>query len=93
MISPRPDHTYLHALLAAGARILIYLFIYLFIYLLTYLFKKFIYFERGRGRESALTSGGKAERERESARIPSRLHTVNAEPDVGLKLMTHEIMT
>ena len=33
------------------------------------------------------------ERERERERIPSRLHTVSSEPDVGLDLMNHEIMT
>ena len=40
----------------------------------------FIYFERER------------ERERESEN-PSRLHPVSAEPDVGLELTNHEIMT
>ena len=34
---------------------------------------------------------GRAERERE--RMPSRLHTVSTEPDVGLELMNHEMMT
>ena len=33
------------------------------------------------------------EREREKERIPSRLHTVSTEPDVGLKLTNHEITT
>ena len=33
------------------------------------------------------------EREWEKERIPSRLHTVSPEPDVGLELMNHEIMT
>ena len=33
-------------------------------------------------------SGGRAEREGE--RIPSRLHTVSAEPNIGLDLMIHE---
>ena len=32
------------------------------------------------------------EGQREGDRIPSRLHTVSAEPDVGLKLTKHEIM-
>ena len=41
----------------------------------------FIYFERERGRE------------REGERIPSKLHTVSAEPSVGLNLMNCEIMT
>ena len=50
----------------------------------------FIYFEterkRGRGREG--------ERERgERERIPSRLHSVVAEPNTGLSLMNHEITT
>ena len=32
-------------------------------------------------------------RERGRERIPSRLHTVSTEPDVGLDLTNHEIMT
>ena len=32
-------------------------------------------------------------RERERQRIPSRLHTVSTEPDMGLEIMNHEIMT
>ena len=40
---------------------------------------------RGRGRER--------ERERERGRIPSRLHTVSTEPDVGLIPTNREIMT
>ena len=48
-------------------------------------FFKFIYFERDR------ESGGGADgRGRE--RIPSRLHTINVELDVGLELMNHEIV-
>ena len=39
--------------------------------------------EQGRGRE-----GGRGRE-----RIPSRLHAVNAEPNVGLELMNHEILT
>ena len=39
----------------------------------------------------ARASGGGAERGRE--RIPGRLRTVSAEPDVGLELTNHEIMT
>ena len=31
-------------------------------------------------------------REREGERIPSRLHAVSAEPDVGLELTNREIM-
>ena len=38
---------------------------------------------RGRGREG----------EGETERIPSRLHTVSAEPDAGLELTNYEIMT
>ena len=30
------------------------------------------------------------QREREKERIPSRLHVVSAEPNVGLNLMNHE---
>ena len=31
--------------------------------------------------------------EREGERIPSRLHAVSTEPNVGLELMNYEIMT
>ena len=36
---------------------------------------------------------GEGQRERGKERMPSRLHTVSAEPDVGLELANHEIMT
>ena len=52
--------------------------------------KKFffsLFFEREREREQ-----GRG-RERGKARILSRLHTVSAEPDLGLEIMNHEIMT
>ena len=55
-----------------------------------FFFSLFIYFERERA------SGGEGwqrEREGERDRIPSRLHTVSAEPDIGPELMNHEIMT
>ena len=41
----------------------------------------------------ACARAGEGQREREKERIPSRLHIVSAEPDVGLELMNHEIMT
>ena len=47
----------------------------------------FIYFER----QPVLMSWGGAENERE--RVPSRFCTVSEEPEVGLSLMNHEIMT
>ena len=50
-----------------------------------FLFFIFIYFERERAWR------GGAERERD--RLPSRLRAVRAEPDMGLKLMNHEITT
>ena len=56
------------------------MYFYLFIYL----------FEREREHEHAWAERGK---ERGRERIPSRLHTVRAEPDVGLKLTNHEIIT
>ena len=49
----------------------------------------FIYFERGRARSH---EQGR-DRKRGRDRIPSRLHTVSAKPDMGLKLMNREIMT
>ena len=36
---------------------------------------------------------GEGQREGERLRIPSRLCTKSMEPDVGLELMNHEIMT
>ena len=41
-------------------------------------------------RDSKHSRGGT---ERGGERIPSRLHAVSMEPDVGLELMNHEIMT
>ena len=51
--------------------------------------------EGGREREETSTNEwGGAEREREGEReIPSRLHIVGTEPDSGLKLRNHKIMT
>ena len=40
-----------------------------------------------------LERGGERGRERERERIPSRLHAVSTEPDIGLDLGNHEIMT
>ena len=48
-------------------------------------------FERGREAVSESTRRGGAERGRE--RIPSRLHTVRAEPRAGLGPTNHEITT
>ena len=45
--------------------------------------------ERERERESKPGSG----RERGRERTPSRLRAVSTEPDMGLKLTNHEIMT
>ena len=55
-----------------------------------FLFSSFYLFilrerEQGRGRER--------ERERGRERIPSRLHTLSAEPDVGLEVTNREIVT
>ena len=36
---------------------------------------------------------GEGQREREQERVPSRLCTDSAEPDAGLELMNHEVMT
>ena len=44
-------------------------------------------------RERESMSRGGAERERGRHRIGSRLQAVSTEPDTGLKLMNHEIMT
>ena len=48
-----------------------------------------MYFERERERESKWGRG----REKGRERIPSRLHTVSTEPNVGLQLTNSEIMT
>ena len=55
------------------------------LYLSVYLFN----FERERERARV----GEGQRKREGDRIPSRLHTVSAEPDAGLEHMNCEIMT
>ena len=47
--------------------------------------------ERKSTSQAACASRGGAEKDRD--RIPSRIHTVNAEPDVGLELTNGEIMT
>ena len=47
----------------------------------------FVYFERQRA------CVGEGQRERDSERIPSRLRTVNTEPDAGLDPVNPEIMT
>ena len=39
-----------------------------------------------KNREGERAQAGKGKRERERERISSRLHTVSAEPDVGLEL-------
>ena len=49
----------------------------------------FIYLFILRERERA----GEGQKERERGRIPSRLHTIGAEPDAGLNLTNHEIVT
>ena len=41
----------------------------------------------------ACRNGRGREREREREKIPSRLHAVSTEPDVGLELRNHEIVT
>ena len=51
------------------------------------LFFKFIYFERGRVSTSWIGA------EIEGDRIPSRLHAVSTEPDMGLKPTNCEIVT
>ena len=57
----------------------------------------FIHFwqrETERDRERARVSQGGAERERDTeSEAGSRLRAVSTEPDVGLELMSHEIMT
>ena len=56
----------------------------------------FMYFERERKREREResTSGGRAEREGDTeSEAGSRLWAVNTEPDAGLELTNHEIMT
>ena len=52
-------------------------------------FLMFICFEREREQEHKQRRG----RERGRERIPSRLCTVSTDPDVGLNLTNHELMT
>ena len=44
-------------------------------------------------RETERVSMGGIEKEKEREKTPSRFHTVSVEPDVGLELMNHEIVT
>ena len=60
-------------------------------FLFLFFFLKFIYLFWER--ESACAQVGEGWRERDRERIPSRLHTVSAEPDRGLWLTKQEIMT
>ena len=55
----------------------------------------FIYFEREKERKRGGGAGRERERERERGRerIPSRFYAVSAEPNMGLKAKSHEIMT
>ena len=63
------------------------------IYAYLFFLSLFIYFERERERERERESKQERGREREREKIPSRLHTVSAEPHVGLKSANHKIMT
>ena len=54
-------------------------------------FFKFVYLEKERERERERGREGQKERERE--RIPGRLPTINTEPDAGLEVMNHKIIT
>ena len=49
--------------------------------------------ERERERESACTLGRSRERRGERERIPSRLHLIGAEPNVGLEPTICETIT
>ena len=53
----------------------------------------FMYFEREREPVRVHASKGEAERERGRERIPSRLHAVSTELNVGLELRNREIVT
>ena len=53
------------------------------------IFFKFIYFERDREHEHEKKRG----RERGREKIPTRIHAVSPEPNLGLNPMNHEIMT
>ena len=57
----------------------------LFYYCVIYFLSLFIYLER--------ESVWQGQRKRVRERVPSRLRTVSTEPDVGLVLMNHEVMT
>ena len=65
-------------------------------------FSLFIYYEKERentsrrgekGRERETESASKGRAEREGERIPSRLHAVSTEPNMGLDPTNCEIMT
>ena len=56
-------------------------------YLFVYKVYLFIFEREGKSK------WGRAERERERERIPSRLHTVSTELNVGLESANHKLMT
>ena len=58
----------------------------------TFFFFKFILRERESTSRGGVEREREKKRERERERIPSRLHT-QGDPNVGLKLTNHEIMT
>ena len=47
----------------------------------------------GRQRDRVQAGEGQRERETQESEAGSRLRAVSTEPDVGLELMNHEIMT
>ena len=53
----------------------------------------FVYFERENESACAHTRAEEEQRERGRERIPSMPRAVSAEPDMGLHLVTHEVMT
>ena len=71
------------------------LFIYLFIYLFNlFIYLQFVHFERERECAHMHVSGWGAERLRDTgSKAGSRLSAVSREPDVGLEVMSCEIMT
>ena len=64
-----------------GRNQLYYFFIFIFIFLV------YLFLEREKAGER------QRERERKGERIPSRLHTTSAEPNMKLELTNHKIMT
>ena len=83
--------SFLHGLLQSTS-VWLFLFLYCPIYKIFFLFKNIFLFIFERERQNMSRGGAEREGDTES-KADSRLWVVSTEPDVGLELRNHEIMT